>query len=99
MHGGVIVSEYMTFETQPTDDPLVLDLVTNLPLAPDGDEYYADYQAGDQGSPLAQMLFNAVEGLRALALSEGTLRITRAADVPWEALIDDVRDALRDFFL
>jgi hypothetical protein len=28
-----------------------------------------------------------------------TLIITRDPDVPWEALIDEVRDALRDFFL
>jgi hypothetical protein len=93
------MSEYFTFETRATDDPDQMVILTNQPLAPDGDETYDSYEAGDEGSPIAQMLFNAVSGIRTLDLSEGTLTITRDSDVSWEEIVDDVRDALRDFFL
>ncbi len=93
------MSEYFTFEAQPTDDPDVMVIVTNQPLAPEGDEYYNGYEAGDEGSPIAQLLFNAVSGILALNISNGTLTVSRDPDVSWEAIVDDVRDALRDFFL
>jgi hypothetical protein len=93
------MSEYVTVETQPTDDPDVLEILTNQPLAPAGEEIYDSFEAGDEGSPIAQMLFNGVRGIRALRMDGSTLLITREADVPWEDIIDEVRDALRDFFL
>lgn len=93
------MSEYVTVETQPTDDPNVLELITNQHIALDGDEVYDSFEAGDEGSPIAQMLFNGVRGLQALTISGGTLLLTRDPDVPWEEIVDEVRDALRDFFL
>lgn len=93
------MSEYVTVETQPTDHPDVLEIITNQQLAVDGDELYNNYDEGDEGTPIAQMLFNGVRGLRALAITGTSLRLTRDPDVPWEEIVDEVRDALRDFFL
>lgn len=93
------MSEYVTVEAQATDDPDVLELVTNQTLTLDGEEVYSSFEAGDEGTPIAQMLFSGVRGIRALTLTEHTLLITRDPDVPWEDIVDEVRDALRDFFL
>ncbi|MBZ0281277.1 MAG: NifU N-terminal domain-containing protein [Anaerolineae bacterium] len=93
------MSEYVTVETFATDDSNVLELVTNMTLTAEGEENYASFDEGDEGTPIAQMLFNGVRGLRALTISEHTLRITRDPDITWEELVDEVRDALRDFFL
>lgn len=92
------MSEYIRIDSQPTDDPDVLRLLTNLRLS-EAQEIYPDRAAGDEGSPIAQALFQAAPGLRALTLHGQALLLTREADAVWETLIDDVRDALRDFFL
>ncbi|GIL13873.1 MAG: hypothetical protein BroJett038_25930 [Chloroflexota bacterium] len=93
------MSEYVTVETRPTDDPNALEIVTNQTLTDAGAEVYNSPEEADQGSPIAQMLFYGVEGIAALTITRHTLTITRRPDVPWESLVDDVRDALRDFFL
>jgi len=93
------MSEYVTVETQPTDNPDILEFITNQKIALEDDEVYENFDEGDEGSPIAQMLFNGVRGIQALTISGGTLFITRDPDVPWEEIIDEVRDALRDFFL
>ncbi len=93
------MSEYVTVETQTTENPDVLEFLTNQRIALEGDEIYEDFEAGDEGTPIAQMLFNGVRGIRALTISDRSLRITRDPDVPWEEIVDEVRDALRDFFL
>ncbi len=93
------MSEYVTVESRPTDDTDVLEIVTNQRLTIAGDEQYRSFDEGDQGSPIAQMLFNGVQGIRALTIRGNTLLVTREPDVPWEAIVDEVRDALRDFFL
>ncbi|MBI1278593.1 MAG: hypothetical protein GC179_10750 [Anaerolineaceae bacterium] len=93
------MSEYVTVETQTTDNPDVLEFITNQKIALEGDEVYENFEQGDVGSPIAQMLFNGVRGIQALTISGGDLLITRDPVVPWEEIIDEVRDALRDFFL
>lgn len=93
------MSEYVTVEPRRTDDPNVLEIVTNQQLTLEGDEVYENFDAGDEGSPIAQMLFNGVRGIQALVLSGGRLTITRDPEISWEEIVDDVRDALRDFFL
>lgn len=93
------MSEYVTVETQPTDNPDILEIITNQKIAVEGDEVYSSYDEGDEGTPIAQMLFNGVRGIRALTISGTTLLITRDPDVAWEEIVDEVRDALRDFFL
>lgn len=82
-----------------TSDPYVRELITNQLLTEEDEEYYPSADEGEEGSPIAQMLFNAVEGLLTLRIVGDTLTVRCDPDVPWEALIDDVRDALRDFFL
>lgn len=93
------MSEYVTVEAHPTSDPDVLEIVTNQTLSENEPEIYASYAEGDEGSPIAQMLFNGVNGILHLTIQRHRLVITRAPDTVWEDLIDDVRDALRDFFL
>ncbi len=93
------MSEYVTIETRSTSDPDVLEISTNQTLTLEDQEVYTSYAEGDEGSPIAQMLFNGIEGLTALTMTRHTLLVTREPDVPWEGIIDEVRDALRDFFL
>jgi len=93
------MSEYFTVETEPTADPNILEIITNHTLTTDGEEIYTSPAEGEVGTPLAQMLFLGVDGIRALRIDDDTLFITRAPDVTWEQIVDDVRDALRDFFL
>ncbi len=92
------MSEYVTVETEYSDDPDVAELYINQRLT-DGEEHYADPAEGDLGSPIAQMLFAAVDGIQALTLSEDCLTIQREPDYPWEMIIDEARAALRDWYL
>lgn len=93
------MSEYVTVETRSTGSPDLLEVVTNQTLTTADEEVYGSYEEGDEGSPIAQMLFNGVAGITALRITAHSLFITRDPDVPWETIVDDVRDALRDFFL
>jgi hypothetical protein len=93
------MSEYVTVEAQPTEDADVLELVTNQTLTSEDEEIYDSFEAGDEGTPIAQMLFNGIRGILALTITPNSLLITRDPNVPWEDIVDEVRDALRDFFL
>lgn len=92
------MSEYFTLEVESSDDPDVIDLITNQRLA-DDTEAYPDAAAGEVGSPIAQTLFHAVDGIASLKLNDDTLTVRRQPGIPWERLIDEIRDVLRDFFL
>jgi hypothetical protein len=93
------MSEYFTVEAEPTGDPDVMEIVASEALTENGEEVYRSPEEGDEGSPIAQMLFHGVEGIRALTINGDTMLVTRDPDVPWEMIIDEIRDALRDFFL
>lgn len=93
------MSEYVTIRNEATADPDVMELYINQLLTHTTEEYYSTPEQGEDGSTLAQTLFNAVDGIRALTIRPDCLIVTREADVPWEYIIDDIRDALRDFFL
>ena len=93
------MSEYVTVEVEFSEDPDVVDLYINQTLTEQSEEHYANPQQGDLGSPIAQMLFAAVDGIKTLTITEDRLAITREGGYPWEAIIDDVRDALRDWYL
>lgn len=93
------MSEYVTVEVEFGDDPNSADLYVNQTLTLADEESYASAQAGDEGSPLAQMLFAAVDGILALRIMPDCLTIRRDPAIPWEAIIDEVRDALRDWYL
>lgn len=92
------MSEYITVQAEYSDDPDQVRLVTNLNLAPEGHESYATCDEGDEGSPLAQTLFE-IDGLSALDIEGGTLVVRRDPDAEWPALIDDISAALKEFFL
>jgi len=92
------MSEYVTVEARFTDDPDVSEILTNQTLTQAGEEVYLNFDEGDQGSPLAQTLFG-IYGIRALTITTHRLTVTRDPEVPWETIVDEVRDALRDFFL
>lgn len=96
---SITLSEYFTLEVEPTDDPDIREFITNQRLTHGDAEHYADAEAGEAGSTIAQMLFHAVDGIHALTIDDDTLIVHRQPDVAWEALIDDIRDCLRDFFL
>ena len=93
------MTEYIDLHPEPTDDLDVMILVTNLDLNPGGEvERYDSTAEGEEGSQLAQTPFS-VPGLAALILNSGELTITRVPNVEWHDLIEDISDALRDFFL
>ncbi|MCY4146754.1 MAG: NifU N-terminal domain-containing protein [Chloroflexi bacterium] len=93
------MSEYVTIEVELGEQPDVVELIVNQLLTADGEETYCNREAGDLGSPLAQMLYAAVDGIDQLTVQEDCLIIRRKPSQPWEAIIDEVRDALRDWYL
>lgn len=93
------MSEYFTVEAEPTTDPDVMEFITSETLTREGSEVYDSPEAGDEGSPIAQTLFNAVSGIQSLTIAEDMLIVRRDPAVPWEMIANDIRDALRDFFL
>jgi hypothetical protein len=93
------VSEYFSLTAEPTDDPDIMEIITSERLTNAGEEIYRSPEEGDVGSTIAQALFHAVDGIQALTIVDDTLIVQRAPGVVWEPLIDDIRDALRDFFL
>lgn len=93
------MSEYVTVEVEYGDGANIAELYVNQVLTSEGEECYEDPAAGDLGSPIAQMLYTAVEGIIGLTISADCLTIQRDPDYPWEAIIDEVRDALRDWYL
>ncbi len=93
------MSEYVTVEVEFGEDSDCADLYVNQRLTDEDEETYASPAEGDLGSPIAQMLFAAVDGISQLTIHPDRLAITRDSDAPWEAIIDEVRDALRDWFL
>ncbi|QPC82790.1 NifU N-terminal domain-containing protein [Phototrophicus methaneseepsis] len=90
--------EYVTFEMETTDDPDVRLLYINQTLTEEP-EIYPTAEEGALGSPIAQLLCIDIEGIAALTIQPDHLIITRQPDMDWTMLIDDVRDALRDFYL
>ncbi len=93
------MSEYVTVEVEYGDDANIAELYVNQVLTRADEERYENPAAGDLGSPIAQMLYTAVEGIKRLTISEDCLTIQRDSAYPWEAIIDEVRDALRDWYL
>ena len=96
---GQPMTEYVEIEAEPTDDPEAMRLITNLDLTAGGPpEVYTSPDEGDDGSPVAQAIFTA-PGVAWLRLDGREALIRREPDVEWHDLIQDVSDALRDFFL
>ncbi len=93
------MSEYVTVDVEYGDDPNIAELYVNQTLTELEEERYLNPQEGDLGSPIAQLLFAAVDGIEMLTIECDRLTITRAPDHAWEAIIDETRDALRDWYL
>lgn len=93
------MTEYIDIKAEPTDDPEVVLIVTNLDLTAGGPpETYATPEEGDAGSPVAQAIFT-IPGVDWLRLEGRQATIRRTPDVEWHDLIEDVSDVLKDFFL
>lgn len=93
------MSEYIDIQTEATDDPHTMLLRTNIALTEEEPvETYLSPEAGEEGSALAQALFE-VPGLAALTIEGRSAWVTRSDDVEWHDLIEDVSDVIRDFFL
>lgn len=93
------MSEYVEIQAEPTDDPDVMQITTNVQLASGKDvEVYESPDEGEEGSALAQALFE-IPGLAGLRLDGTEMFVQREPGVEWPALIADVSDVLRDFFL
>lgn len=93
------MTEYIDIRAEPSDDPELMILITNLDLTAGGPpETYQTPQEGEDGSPLAQAIF-AVPGVAWLRLEGKQAALRRAPDVEWHDLIEDVSDVLKDFFL
>ena len=91
------MTEYIQIEPEATDDPAEMRLVTNLTLS-EGREVYRSPEEGEEGSALAQAMFN-VPGLAELTIEGPALTIRAEPDVEWHDLIEDISAALKDFFL
>jgi scaffold Nfu/NifU family protein len=93
------MTEYIEIWPETTDDPDVMRLVTNLDLTGgEPAETYESPEEGEQGSPLAQALFE-VPGISALTIEGSVAQVRRTPDVEWHDLVEDVTDILKDFFL
>ena len=93
------MTEYIDIRAEPSDDPEVMILVTNLDLTAGGPtETYQSPEEGEAGSPVAQAIFT-IPGVAWLRLEGKQATLRRAPDVEWHDLIEDVSDVLKDFFL
>ena len=90
--------EYVTFEVENTDDPDVRLLFINQRLTSET-EVYETIDEGAVGSPIPQLICLDVGSVAALTIHPDHLVITREPDVDWTLLIDEIRDAIRDFYL
>ena len=92
------MTEYISINMEPTDVPDVILIQTNLKLAPEGKEVYPDRTSGEEGSPLAQTIFN-VASILALTIDGSTMTIHHNGQIEVFQLVDEVQTALTDFFL
>lgn len=93
------MTEYIEVWPETTDDPDVMRLVTNLDLTGgEPAETCRSSEEAEQGSPLAQMLFE-VPGVNALTIDGAVVEVRRDPDTEWHDLVEDVTDVLKDFFL
>ncbi|MDX1615334.1 MAG: NifU N-terminal domain-containing protein [Candidatus Promineifilaceae bacterium] len=92
------MSEYIEIETELSDDPAVLRLVTNLPLTEGEPELYESSDQLDEGSPVAQALA-PIEGIQTVHIQGSELTIMRDMDMPAHIIVAEVTAALKEFFL
>ena len=77
---------------QGTPNPNAAKFVLDRPVPGEGSRSYFDAESADEDR-LAARLF-AIDGVRALLLVDNFVTVTKAADVDWDALVQDVQDAI-----
>lgn len=94
------MSEYIEFETEMSDDGARMIIYSNVMLSEDLDsvEEYASLAEMEEGTPVAQALA-VIEGIAHLRIEQDRLVVTRAPDVDWYLIVEDISAALKDFFL
>ncbi len=92
------MSEYIEIESEPTDEPNVMLLRTNLALAVGGLERYDSVSAMEEGSAVAQALA-MIEGILSLQIETHNLLVEIDPFTPWHLVEAEIIAALKDFFL
>jgi hypothetical protein len=92
------MSEYIEIESEMTDNPAVMRIHTNLPLALDGVEIYHSLEEMEEGSAVAQAL-SFIEGIETLKIDDMSVVVTRSLEVDWHIIVAEVTAVLKDFFL
>lgn len=92
------MSEYIEIESEITDDPAVMQIHTNLPLAVGEAEVYRSREEMEEGSAVAQAL-SFIDGIEHLEIDGRQLAVTRDLEVPWHVIVAEVTAVLKDFFL
>ena len=92
------MSEYMEIESEMTDNPAVMHIHTNLPLAVGNVEIYHSLEEMEEGSAVAQAL-SFIDGIERLKIDQHQLTVTRDPEVPWHIIVSEVTAVLKDFFL
>lgn len=92
------MSEYIEIEAELSENGDSITFYTNLKLGEEDSEFYDSVEAMEEGSPVAQTL-SAVDGILRLQIDGQEMVITRDLQVPYHAIVADVSNALKDFFL
>jgi len=92
------MSEYIEIEGELTENPAVIYIYTNLPLAVDEVEVYHSREEMEEGSAVSQAL-SFIDGIEHLKINDQKLTVTRDLDVPVHIIVAEVTAVLKDFFL
>ncbi len=92
------MSEYIEIETELSDDGKSIVFYTNLKLGEENSESYDSVEAMEEGSAVAQAL-SEIDGIIQLQIDGKEMVIVRDLQVPYHAIVADVSNALKDFFL
>lgn len=98
IRNGRNMSEYIEFEVEMMDDPVIMTITTNLVLAEDEIEYYPSSAEMAEGSAVAQIMAY-VEGIQQLKIERNRLTVWRDPDLPWHHIVTDITAAIKDYFL
>lgn len=80
-------------EVEGTPNPHAAKFTLDRPLPLDESRSYFDAESAE-GDPLAESLFE-IEGVRALLMVDNFVTVTKAEDVAWDDLVDDVAGVIR----
>lgn len=92
------MSEYIEIESELTENPAVMHIYTNLPLAIEEVEIYHSREEMEEGSAVSQAL-SFIDGIESLEINGHQLTVTRSLEVPTHIIVAEVTAVLKDFFL